>query len=265
MSTSELFERFSAAIREINADEIEQAHSLPDSLLIQQDRDLATFYSPFDWTNTSARIVLVGITPGLTQAVTALRIAQQELLRGTKPLDALRLAKRSGGFAGSLRPNLVALLDHFGLNRWLGLQTCQSLFGDRSELLHTTSVLRFPTFVGGKNYNGSPPIIRTPMLRTLLLEHFGKEVEQVRAAVLVPLGPTASEALAHLCAEGRIDAARVLDGLPHPSGANAERINYVLGRKQKSALSAKTDAAKLDQAAASLRDRIARLPELHTV
>lgn len=34
----------------------------------------------------------------------------------------------------------------------------------------------------------------------------------------------------------------------HPSGANAERIAYFLGRKSRSALSAKTNPDKLDRA-----------------
>lgn len=35
-------------------------------------------------------------------------------------------------------------------------------------------------------------------------------------------------------------------GMPHPSGANAERIAYFLGRKPKAALSAKTNADTID-------------------
>lgn len=41
---------------------------------------------------------------------------------------------------------------------------------------------------------------------------------------------------------GAVDPARVLAGLPHPSGANAERIAFFLGRKPRERLSGKVDA-----------------------
>ena len=47
--------------------------------------------------------------------------------------------------------------------------------------------------------------------------------------------------------------------MPHPSGANAERIAYFLGRKSREALCAKTDPAKLDQRCDSLRRAVAAL------
>jgi hypothetical protein len=39
-----------------------------------------------------------------------------------------------------------------------------------------------------------------------------------------------------LVRKGVLDAARVPNGLPHPSDANAERIAYFLGRKARDAL-----------------------------
>jgi hypothetical protein len=44
----------------------------------------------------------------------------------------------------------------------------------------------------------------------------------------------------------------VLNGLPHPSGANAERIAYFLGKKAKESLSVKTNPATLDSAKCKL-------------
>lgn len=77
--------------------------------------------------------------------------------------------------------------------------------------------------------------------------------------VYIPLGPKVSEGLAWLAAEGVINAERVLGGLPHPSGANAERIAYFLGEKRKTALSTKADGDKLDQIRSTLTNRIATL------
>lgn len=65
----------------------------------------------------------------------------------------------------------------------------------------------------------------------------------------------------HLCELGVIQRERVLEGLPHPSGSNAERIAYFLGRKNRGALSSKTNPEKLDRAREVLRRQVARLIE----
>jgi hypothetical protein len=79
-------------------------------------------------------------------------------------------------------------------------------------------------------------------------------------AVWVPLGPKATEGVDWLVRNGVLNAARVLNGLPHPSGANAERIAYFLGRKARDALSFKTDATALNYARERLIGQIAALP-----
>jgi hypothetical protein len=56
----------------------------------------------------------------------------------------------------------------------------------------------------------------------------------------------------HLAGRGLIERARILAGLPHPSGANAERIAYFLGRKPRESLSRVTDPDALDAAKARL-------------
>jgi hypothetical protein len=40
----------------------------PESLLMRREGEWASFYAPFDHVNPQARVVLVGITPGLQQA-----------------------------------------------------------------------------------------------------------------------------------------------------------------------------------------------------
>jgi hypothetical protein len=126
-------------------------------------------------------------------------------------------------------------------------------------MLQTGSVLQFPVFVDGENYNGTPDPTKHPLLRDLVAQHFGKVCVQLPNAVFVPLGPVPSKVLAWLASQGAIDSSRVLDGLPHPSGANAERIKYFLGQKRRSELSAKTDPDKLDAAKAALVTAVSRL------
>ena len=81
-----------------------------------------------------------------------------------------------------------------------------------------------------------------------MVEHFAPLVSALPEAVLLPLGPVPTKAIRWLVEQGHVRPGRVLEGLPHPSGANAERIQYFLGRKDTARLSAKTDPAKLDGA-----------------
>jgi hypothetical protein len=190
----------------------------------------------------------------------ALREARRQLDRGTDPAAAAQAAKQVGAFSGAMRPNLVGLLDGIGLNRWLGLPSCDALFSGAAHLVQTTSALRNPVFVRGENYSGNPSMIRHPLLISMLRTGFGEDARRLPRAVFVPLGDKVAEALQFLAAEGCIARDRILDGLPHPSGANAERVAYFLGRKARDRLSAKTDPLKLDAARAALCARVAGLP-----
>lgn len=177
-----------------------------------------------------------------------LKEARRQLDLGADPASALIAAKQTGAFSGTMRPNLVSLLDRIGINRWLGIRTCAELFGAASHLMQTASLLRNPVFINGENYNGNPDMIRHPLLRTQLLSYFGEDTKSLPNAVFVPLGDKVATVLDYMAEQGYIDHNRILEGLPHPSGANAERIAYFLGKKKQSVLSAKTNPAKLDLA-----------------
>src|SRR5450755_4828943 len=51
-------------------------------LLVHRDGPVEVYYTPFDWVNTGARVVLVGICPGLHQMLLAVREARRVLLGG---------------------------------------------------------------------------------------------------------------------------------------------------------------------------------------
>ena len=259
MDNKILFPQFANTIRNLNLTGIKDASLLPDNLRLDKDGALSVYYCPFEYVNLQAKVVVVGITPGFTQLKNALQEAQSQLKAGASQEVVLREAKRVGAFSGNMRPNLVNLLDHFQVSRWLGLDSCDTLFGRAGHLVHTTSVLRFPVFVDGENYNGTPNMTKQPLLRRLLLERFAQEASLLKEAVFVPLGPKVSEALEWLQSEGVLDGSKVLHGMPHPSGANAERIQYMLGKKTKAQLSSKTDPVRLDMARLSIEKKMASL------
>lgn len=73
------------------------------------------------------------------------------------------------------------------------------------------------------------------------------------------LGDKVAAALRFAAEQGCLDRSRILDGMPHPSGANAERIAYFMGKKNRDSLSVKTNPIKLDEAREALRRRILAL------
>ena len=255
---SPLFPKYEAAVRAFTGDPCSA------NLLLAQEGLLSVYYAPFEWVNKQAKVVLVGITPGKTQATNALAEASRGLSTGAATDEVLRLAKQTGAFSGAMRPNLVALMDCVGLPRVLGLRTCAELFGTAPQLLQTASVLPFPVFLNGDNYNGAPDLVRTPLLRQLMLDHFLPTLSELPDAVLIPLGPVPTKALSWLVREGHVSGRRVLEGLPHPSGANGERVAYFLGRKNRDELSSKTDASKLDAARVQLIAAVATLGTLRS-
>jgi hypothetical protein len=254
------FSRYADLIAATDVDAIASPVQIPDAFLLAREGRVSAHYIPFDYVNPGARVVLVGISPGFVQWKNAVRAARQGLQAGLATPDLLRAAKYTGAFSGAIRPNLVALLDHVGLQRWLGIASCASLFGADAHLMHVTGALRQPVFVDGVNYNGaSPNMLTTPLLQAQLLAYFGQEAAQLPDAVFVPLGPKVSLALSWLARRGVLDEGRILHGIPHPSGANMERIAYFLGRKERAALSSRTDGARIDADRLALRVKMAAL------
>lgn len=254
------FHHFSPVIRSLSDAELAGAPSLYEKLSLAEQGELRVCYAPFEYINPLARVVIVGITPGHTQMLNALKEARRMLDRGETDEAVLMAAKATGAFSGPMRPNLTGLLDTVGIQKWLGIASCQDLFGSAAHLVQTTSVLRNPVFVDGENYNGTPNMVRNPLLREQLVTHFAEDAAALPEAVFIPLGDKVAEALHFLADKGLMDRDKILDGLPHPSGANAERIAYFMGRKARNELSAKTNPDKLEEARINLQQRVLALP-----
>lgn len=245
----------------INANGISSfSDQLPEELLLHREGDLETFYAPFEHINTEAKIVFCGITPGMQQAGIALNTVANELKGGATPAAALKTAKQQASFAGTMRTNLSKMLNHIGLNEVLGIQDCNSLFGEHAPLVHYTSALKNPVFYRGKNYSGSPSMVKTGALNWQLDKFLVKEIEQLDSDVFyIPLGPKVTEVFDWLVDNGHVKEKQVLSGLPHPSGANAERIKYFCGEKARDLLSSKTNPDVIDIAKSGILQKLKQL------
>jgi hypothetical protein len=203
-------------------------------LLLDASGSVKIYYAPFEYINPSARIVLVGITPGPTQMVNANNEARRVLLAGKTFAEAIQAAKGVGAFSGEpLRTNLINQLNHWGFHEWLGLRDSADLFSSARHLVQTASLLRYPVFVDDDDYRGNPDMTRYPLLRKYLVEHFAAEVEELKDAVFVGLGPQVQKVLDRLVQERVLSKDRIIGGMLHPSGNCTYRINYLIGDRSK--------------------------------
>lgn len=254
------FDRFKSVIGSLTEEDLTSTEKLVERLLISEDQKIKIAYCPFEWINASAKVMIVGITPGPTQLSNAARAFKAAFLGGKSRDEVLVTAKMQGAFSGELRRDLIPLLDEAMLNRYLKIDSCASLFFENSHLVHTTSLLRNATFKqGGKPYNGSPDPLKNKILYEQIQNGFLTEIATAKDALIVPLGSAVDKAIQTLCDRGLIDQNRVLSGIPHPSGGNRERTAYFLGRKKAEECSYKTNPIEMTKRKQAIIKRISEL------
>jgi hypothetical protein len=197
-----------------------------EMFLLEEDekKQLEIYYAPFEYVNEHAKVVIIGITPGLHQMEksysTVLHAKNQEASDET----ILSQVKNNSSFEGTMRKNLVQMLDELKLHEYLNISSTIELFSSANHLVHTTSVISYPVFYKGKNYSGSTPnMLTAEMLKKYVTEHFALEIDQIKQPLLIPLGAKVSKVLDFLVEKRMIDSKLILNGFPHPSGANGSR------------------------------------------
>ncbi len=146
------------------------------------------------------------------------------LLSGLDYTQIKKQCKKNSRFAGSMRKNLIEMLDELKLNDRLNIDSCAELFGNIDYLLHTTSVIPYPVFINNKNYTGfTPKIIDNKILYNYVKNYFYKEVNILSDVLIIPLGKAVEEILVQMIKENLIRKEQCLLGFPHPSGANGHR------------------------------------------
>ncbi len=221
-----LFTHFADDLKRLGSDGVGDAAF---SLGREGKYDLA--YIPFEHVNKAAKLVIVGITPGNTQLALAYQSAQTMLNAGTKEDEILVKVKKAGAFGGpAMKPNLLKMLRHFEVNKILGIDDVESLWGDDADLLHSTSVVPHAAFKGGKPFNGSfDEIMASPILRDCFLDCFVPSARELQKnALFVALGPCPQAALDWCVKEGALEPKQVLGSFCHPSTAGGSTTRYFL-------------------------------------
>lgn len=228
-------------------------------LLLDTNGNIRIYYAPFEYLNPSARVVLVGITPGPTQMKNANLESRKALMLGERDSDAMRKAKETAAFSGEpMRGNLIRQMDHWGIHDWLGLRSSAELFSSARQLLQSTSLLRYPVFVNDEDYRGDPDMLTQPLLRRYLLEYFADEVSSLNKAIFFGLGPKVQRVLNTLVTEGLLPQNRVLGGMLHPSGNCTYRIKFLTGRRD-GPLPHATNTKSYDAGRTYFRDKFLQL------
>ena len=216
-----LFPQYRNAIKELNT--IDKASIQNNKFCLFSDTNSQIYYAPHnEYINENAKILIVGITPGWSQTQRAYQVAQTTILQGFTDEQVCYQCKMESRFAGSMRKNLIAMLDELLLSEKLNIPSCVELFKLENTLLHTTSLIKYPFFYKGKNYSGyAPSIGSSSVLRQCVETLFVEELNCLKdVRLIIPLGTAVEQILreSHIMPQ-----CNVLWGFPHPSGLNAHR------------------------------------------
>ena len=182
--------------------------------------------SDLDFVNKNAKVVIVGISPGRNQMNTE--------IKGLSPEEA----KKTRSFAGSIRNNLVEMLDYIGINKYLGIDSCMTLWGeDYEQNADFTSVLKGCVMDTKKNtfISSIPlPMKNYPEIEEEFNKGFARDCSDYSDVLIwVALGDTVETILKELQDSGKIKAESIILNIPHPSGVNAGKIKAFLGQNDK--------------------------------
>ena len=193
---------------------INQKNVKDKKFLLEKEKNIEIYYAPFDYINSKAKIVIVGITPGLQQMLQSYEVINQG--------KSFKEVKDLSSFKGSMRTGLIKYLDELKINDILKIKSCESLFNKNSKYLHTTSLVKYPVFDKGKNYSGVN-ILKKKILLDFIEKNFLEELKTLKKSIIIPLGNTVSSTIEYLNNKYNLKLACFLKGFPHPSGANARK------------------------------------------
>ena len=192
--------------------QIDDEALMSEQFLLDKDekKKIEIYYAPFEHINEKAKVVIVGITPGLHQMKKSFSTVKN--VKGQLTDDEiLHEVKKNSSFEPPMRKNLITMLDELQLQNYLGLSSTSELFDHASHLVHTTSVITYPVFYNGKNFSGSTPsILKTELLKKYVLENFKTEFRNLDNPLIVPSGVNVSKVLDFLAENGMLEPNSIL-------------------------------------------------------
>ena len=133
---------------------------LIEDFLIEKENNIEIYYAPHnEYFNQKAKIFIVGITPGFQQMSTAISTARKELEFTDDINEVQYRCKVAARFSGSLRKNIINMLNDIKLNEALHIESVSEIFEEKDYLLHTVSLIPYPVFVKKENYTKALEIL----------------------------------------------------------------------------------------------------------
>ena len=130
-----MFNKFINDILELNT--FEKKDILNEKFLLIKEKNMEIYYAPHnEIINDNAKIFIIGITPGWTQTKIAYETAYKLLLNNMSIQTIKKECKKNSRFAGSMRKNLIEMLDELNLNKKLNINSCSELFDEHDIMLH---------------------------------------------------------------------------------------------------------------------------------
>lgn len=187
-------------------------------------------YVPFEYANTQARLILVSSTPGYTHHKLACKLTAQLLTQKAGEIVILRENKRQAELGGgTIRLNLIRMLDHFRIGHRFGLSDASALWDHGFCHLQPVALLPLSTTKRGIPFAGGlPEILSVPMLAQAFQSLFMARLRLIHPdAVYVALGQCAWSGLQHAVSQGFVRQDQLVGMLPSPARSGST-LDYFL-------------------------------------
>jgi hypothetical protein len=111
------FAQFKSLIQSLSSITPEAIKS--EQFLLEKDekKSLEIYYAPFEYVNEHAKVVIVGITPGLNQMEKSYSTIFNAKNLAVSDEKILSQVKNNSSFEGTMRKNLVQMLDEIKLHQ----------------------------------------------------------------------------------------------------------------------------------------------------
>jgi len=157
-SAQALFQAYIPSIKKLPINRtLTQKDLLVKRFRLYSKDDIEVFYAPMGHVRRKAKIVIISVTPGWTQMVLSYQLARSMIDHLKTQRLILSKIKKQIAFVGTMRVNLIKMLDELRLPECLGIKSAEVLFEEKTDMVHSTSAIRYPMFYRGKNYTGHAP------------------------------------------------------------------------------------------------------------
>ena len=160
-----------------------------NKFLLYFDKNFEIYYAPIEYVNHKAKIVIINMAPDLSEMLESFKLVNQGV-SPKKIKDKLILKTK-------IDQNLIKNLNKLNINGVLNIKSCESLFDKNKNFLHTTSIIKFPTFY--KNQRKIViDIFKNKVLLNFVEKYFLKELRKLNNCIIVPINENVSSIINNL-------------------------------------------------------------------